>query len=55
MSGNTRSMTFNVITWTDKRDNLATKTWYFKSFDNKPLENLMEWYNYNSKNIASLN
>lgn len=48
MSGNTRSMTYNIMTWTYK-DNGSTKTSYFKSFDNKPLENLIDWYKENSK------
>ncbi len=52
MSGNTRSMTYNIMTWTYK-DNGSTKTLYFKSFDNKPLENLIDWYKENSsKNFS---
>ena len=52
MSGNLRDWTCNVIRWEDSRNGCDPKSWYFLSFDNKPLEQLLEWYSFNKSDLT---
>ena len=53
MSGNARTWTCNVISWLDCRNGRDPKTWYFLSFDNKPMEQLLVWYSFNKSKLTS--